>query len=75
MVPDPVLRDYLNQDLTYSDNRDIAFARQKYTEKNHPSSRELSYVLEGHSTNSHAKSAHLSIFFANFGSLSLDSME
>ena len=46
MVPDPVLRDYLKEDLTYSDYRDMAFSWQKYTEKRHPSSRELSSAME-----------------------------
>ena len=69
MVPDPVLRDYFKEDLTYSDYRDMAFAWQKYTEKKHPSNKELSSVLEGHSTNINPKSAQLSFFFSHFGSV------
>ena len=32
MVPDPVLRDYLNESLTYSEYRDLANLWQKYIE-------------------------------------------
>ena len=63
MVPDPVLRDSLKEDLTYSDYRDMALDWQKYTEKKHPSSRELPSVMARHSTNINAKSAQLSFFF------------
>jgi hypothetical protein len=31
MVPDPVLRDYLKEDLTYSEYRDCGYRLQKYT--------------------------------------------
>ena len=63
MVPDPVLRAYLKGDLTYQDFRDMAFAWYTYTEKKHPSSRELSSVMTGHSTHINAKSSQLSFFF------------
>ena len=33
VVPDPVLRDYLHESLTYSEYRDLAHLWQKYTEK------------------------------------------
>ena len=46
----------------------MASAWQKYTEKKHPSSRYVSSVMAGHSTNINAKSAQLSCF-SNFGSL------
>ena len=68
MAPDPVLRDYLNESLTYSAYRDIAYIWQKYTEKNHPSSRDLDSVMVGHDMSINAKSAQLS-FFSNFGCL------
>jgi hypothetical protein len=50
------------EDLTYSDYRDMAFAWQKYTEKKHPSSRELASVMTGHPTNINAKSSQLRFF-------------
>ena len=69
MVPDPVLRDYLNESLTYSEYRDLAHLWQKYTEKKHPSSRDLDSVVVGHDMNIHAKSAQLSLLFSDFGCL------
>ena len=71
MVPDPVLRDYLNESLTYSEYRFLANLWQKYTEQKHPSSRDLHSVMAGHDLNIHAKSAQLSFFFFffNFGCL------
>ena len=63
MVPDPVLRDYLNASLTYSEYKDLAHLWQKYTEKKHPSSRDYDSVMAGHDMNIHAKSAQLSLFF------------
>ena len=69
MVPDPVLRDYLNESLTYSEYRDLAYVWQKYTEKKHPSIRDLDSVMAGHDLNIHAKSAQLSFFFSNIGRL------
>ena len=69
MVPDPVLRDYINESLTYSECRDLAHLWQKYTEKEHPSSRDLDSVMAGHDMNIHAKSAQLSFLFSNFGCL------
>ena len=69
MVPDPALRGHLKEYLTYSDNRDLALAWQEYTEKKHPSSRELSSVMAGHSTDIKAKSAQLSFLFSHFCSL------
>ena len=39
MVADPVLRDYLNESLTFSEYRDVAYLCHKYTEKQDPSSR------------------------------------
>ena len=69
MVPDPVLRDYLNESLTYSEYRDLACMWQKYTEKKHPSSRGLDSVMSGHGMNMHAKSTQLSLLFSNFGCL------
>ena len=65
MVPDPVLRDYLNESLTYSEYRDLAHVWQKYTEKKHPSGRDLDSVMAGHEMNIHAKSGQLSFFFFN----------
>ena len=62
MVPDPVLRDYLNESLTYSEYRDLAYLWQKYTEKKHPASRDLDSVMAGHDLNIHAKSGQLSFF-------------
>ena len=69
MVHDPVLRDYLNESLTYSEYRDLAHMWQKYTEKKHPSSRDLGSVMAGHDMNMHSKSAQLCFFFSNFGCL------
>ena len=71
MVPDPVLRGYLNESLTYSEYRDLAYLWQKYTEKKHPPRRDLDSVTAGHDMNIHAKSAQLSFFFffSNFGCL------
>ena len=69
IVPDPVLRDYLNESLTYSEYRDLAHLWQKYTEKKHPSSRDLDSVMAGHDMTIHAKSAQLSFFFSDFGCL------
>ena len=69
MAPDPVLRDNLNESLTYSEYRDIAHLWQKYTEKKHPSSRDLDSVMAGHDMNIHAQSAHVSFSFSNFGCL------
>ena len=69
MVPDPVLRDYLKESLTYSEYRDLAYMWQKYTENMHPSSRDLDSVMSGHYMNMHAKSAQLSLFFSTFGCL------
>ena len=70
MVPDPVLRDYPNESLTYREYRDLAHLWQKYTEKKHPSSRDLDSVMVGHDLNIHAKSAQLSFLFcSNFGCL------
>ena len=69
MVPDQVLRDYLNESLTYSEYRDLAHLWQKYTEKKHPSSRDLDSVMAGHDLNNHAKTAQLSLFFSNVGCL------
>ena len=63
MVPDPVLRDYLNESLTYSEYRDLAHMWQKYTEKKQPSNRDLDSVMSGHDMNIHAKSAQLSFLF------------
>ena len=57
MVPDPVLRDYLHESLTYSEYRDLAHVWQKYTEMKHPSIRDLDSVMVGHDCNIHAKSA------------------
>ena len=66
IVPDPVLRDYLNESLTYSEYRDLAYLWQTYTENNHPTSRELASVVSGHEANINAKSAQLSVLFSNF---------
>ena len=65
MILDLVLRDYLKEDLTYRDFRDVAYAWRKDTEKKHPSSRELSSVMTGHASNINAKSSQLSFFFFN----------
>ena len=69
IVPDPVLRDYLNERLTYSEYRDLAHLWQTHTKNKHPSSRDLDSVMAGHDMNIHAKSAQLSFFFSNFGCL------
>ena len=69
MVPDPVLRDYLKEDFTFSEYRDCAYPLQNYTENMHPSSRELASVISRHSANINAKSAQLRFFFSNFGSI------
>ena len=42
---------------------------QTYTEKKHPSSRDLDSVMSGHDMNIHATSTQLSFFFSNFGCL------
>ena len=60
MVLDPVLRDYLNESLAYNEYRDLAHLWQKYTEKKHPSSRDLDSAMAGHDMNIHAKSTQLS---------------
>ena len=63
MVPDPVLRDYFNESLTYSEYWDLAHLWQKYTEKKHTSSRDVDSVMSGHDMNINAKTAQLSFFF------------
>ena len=64
MAPDPVLRDYLNESLTDSEHRDIAHLWQKYTEKKHPSIRDLDSVTAGHDLNINAKPAQLSFLLS-----------
>ena len=47
MVPDLVLFDYLKEDLTYSENKELAKQWQQYSSRKRPTSRPLEHIQSG----------------------------
>ena len=69
MLLDPVLQDYMKEDLTYSENKELAKQWQQYSSKKHPTRRPLEQIGNGPELNVHQSTFQLSFFFSNFGNL------
>ena len=69
MLPDPALQGYLKEDLTYSDNKALAKAWQKYTQRKHPTSREQEEIQQGQDLNVNITTFQFSVFFSKLGHL------
>ena len=69
MLPDPVLQDYLKEDLTYSENEELAKQLQKYSSMKHPSSHTQDQIQQGQDLNVNQTTSQLSFLFSNFGHL------
>ena len=69
MLSDLVLQDYLKEDLTYSENKELAKQWQKYSSMKHPSSRPQEQIQQGQDLNVNQTTLQLNFFLSNFGNL------
>ena len=68
-VPDPVLQEYLTEDLAYKANMSLAWDWHTYTSQRFPTSRRLEDIQRGQEGKVNQDSQQLSFFFSNMGNL------
>ena len=67
MLLDPVLQDYLKEDLTYSENKELAKQWQQYSSMKHPSSRPQEQIQRGQDLNVNQTTAQLNFCLPTSG--------